>query len=119
MPVVRVTGKGSQDQDVEKVEVRQSIIIPFGMTSYVVKVSVSRVWNGLQTQTYTNLWGVELYARQWDIALNHTTPGWSHKDWGEELESVWSGEHGDSLETRVGMFFECILKVQKMLENLK
>ena len=100
---------------VDETLLKTSILVPFKDTPFIVEISVTQAWSGLETNTDPETWwGLEFYGQHWDEAMNHVNPGERRKDWGPELQDIWLG-HGPGLEERFMEFLEHILELQSAL----
>lgn len=116
-PGLEAISLGDFGEKVLETRLKTSVIVPWKATSYLVEVSVTSVWRGLDVRVKPRVhWSVQMYGSHWESAINRTKAGQRRKDWGDGLSDVWCGEAA-SLEHRFGDFVKEVMEVQAMLER--
>jgi hypothetical protein len=87
-------------------------------TPYVVEISITKSWKGSEvTASPTITWSVEFYGMHWNETINTASRDGRKKDWGNDMDKIWAGSD-PSLESRLGDFLHCILRIQAALDDL-
>ncbi|UKZ52218.1 hypothetical protein TrVGV298_005993 [Trichoderma virens] len=87
-------------------------------TPYMLEISMTQIWKGLKTNLRANVvWGIQLYGKHWDSAMNQLNPHSRRKDWGEGQRNVWVGTDPD-LGKRFQSFLEVVLQLQQHVEDV-
>lgn len=116
LPQLHSMGTALHNAGVEEVVVTSSVMIPVRDDPYVVEISVSQSWRGLQTASPpSKSWQIEFYGIQWDEILNYPSGSDRQKAWGEDLSKIWPGSsHG--LEGGLRVFLHKVLDVHAALD---
>ncbi|RFU76770.1 hypothetical protein TARUN_5471 [Trichoderma arundinaceum] len=103
---------------VSETELKTSFVADFQDTPYVLEISISQFWNGIKTKSKPDVtWGVELYGKHWDSAMNQINPIDGRKDWGEGQKNVWPGTDPD-LGKRFSSLLQVIVQLQQQINDM-
>lgn len=109
---------GEWKDEVTETRLKTSFIAEFHDTPYVLQISMTQIWKRLRTKSRAKIvWGIELYGKHWDSAMNQVDPLTQRKDWGEGYRNVWVGADPD-LGKRFLSFLEVFLQLQKLVEDV-
>ncbi|KAL7794574.1 hypothetical protein V8C37DRAFT_409106 [Trichoderma ceciliae] len=113
---VRVHNPKEWGDKVSETRLKTSFIAEFQDTPYMLEINIEQVWKGLKTKSKPETrWGIELYGKHWDSAMNQVNPIDRRKDWGEGLKNVWVGTDPD-LGKRFSNFLQVVVQLQKQLD---
>lgn len=113
---VIVKNLGEWGRRVLETQLKTSFIADIQDTPYVLEISIFQVWEGLDTKSEPQLvWGIEVYGKHWDSAVNQVNPTSRRKDWGEGMKNVWPGTDPD-LGKRFSNFLQVLVQLQSQLD---
>ncbi|CAH0047917.1 unnamed protein product [Clonostachys solani] len=106
------------DKSVNETKLKSSILLPMIETPYVVEISITKSWKGSEVAAPPTItWSVEFYGMHWNETINTASRDGRKKDWGNDMDKIWAGSD-PSLESRLGDFLHCILRIQAALDDL-
>ncbi|CAI6100013.1 unnamed protein product [Clonostachys chloroleuca] len=106
------------DKSVNETKLKSSVLLPMIGTPYVIKISITKSWKGPEvTAAPTTTWGIEFYGMHWNEIINTASRDGRKKDWGKDMDKIWAGSD-PSLDSRLGDFLHCILRIQAALDDL-
>ncbi|KAM6487826.1 hypothetical protein HDV62DRAFT_1885 [Trichoderma sp. SZMC 28011] len=115
---VRVGQAGPWKDKISETRLKTTFAVELLGTPYMLEISITQIWKGLKTRSQAKLaWGIQLYGKHWDSAMNQVNPHTRRKDWGEGQKNVWLGTDPD-LGRRFQNFLEVVLQLQQHVEDV-
>ncbi|KAK4071239.1 uncharacterized protein Triagg1_6270 [Trichoderma aggressivum f. europaeum] len=115
---VAVGQAGEWKDKILETRLKTTFAIELHGTPYILEISITQIWKGLKTRLKAKMeWGIQLYGKHWDSAMNQVNPHTRRKDWGEGHKNVWVGTDPD-LGRRFQNFLEVVLQLQQHVEDV-
>ncbi|KAL7807658.1 hypothetical protein V8C26DRAFT_414436 [Trichoderma gracile] len=109
---------GAWKDRIQQTRLKTSFIAEIHDTPYLLEISITQIWDKYKTKARPRtVWGMEIYGKHWDSAMNHVDPISRRKDWGEAQRNVWVGKD-PNMWKRFQTFLEVVLHVQKHVEDI-
>lgn len=115
---VRVGQAGPWKDKISETRLKTTFAVELHDIPYMLEISITQIWKGLKTKSQAKMaWGIQLYGKHWDSAMNQVNPHTRRKDWGEGQKNVWVGTDPD-LGKRFQSFLEVVLQLQQHVEDV-
>ncbi|KAL7956325.1 hypothetical protein V8C34DRAFT_326327 [Trichoderma compactum] len=115
---VRVGQAREWKDKISETRLKTTFAVEVHNTPYILEISITQTWKGLKTGDKARMaWGIQLYGKHWDSAMNQVNPHSRRKDWGEGHKNVWVGTDPD-LGRRFQSFLEVVLQLQQHVEDV-
>lgn len=109
---------GGWKDRIQQTRLKTSFIAEIHDTPYLLEISITQIWDKYKTKARPRtVWGMEIYGKHWDSAMNHVDAISRRKDWGEAQRNVWVGKD-PNMWKRFQSFLEVVLHVQKHVEDI-
>ncbi|KAL6858610.1 hypothetical protein J3F83DRAFT_769088 [Trichoderma novae-zelandiae] len=109
---------GEWKDQIRQTRLKTSFIAEIHDTPYLLEISITQIWDKYRTKSRPRIvWGIEIYGKHWDSAMNHVDPISRRRDWGEAQRNLWVGTD-PNLWKRFQSFLEVVLHVQKHVEDI-
>ncbi|KAL7909849.1 hypothetical protein GGI35DRAFT_480083 [Trichoderma velutinum] len=114
-----IVGQAGEWKDkISETRLKTTFAVELYDTPYLLEISMTQIWKGLKTRSKAKIvWGIQLYGKHWDSAMNQLNPHSRRKDWGEGQKNVWVGTDPD-LGRRFQSFLEVVLQLQQHVEDV-
>ncbi|KAL7942321.1 hypothetical protein V8C42DRAFT_332002 [Trichoderma barbatum] len=81
---VMVGQAGEWKDKISETRLKTTFAVELHDTPYVLEISMAQIWKGLSTKSGAKIvWGIQLYGKHWDSAMNQLNPHTRRRDWGE------------------------------------
>lgn len=109
---------GGWKDRIKQTRLKTSFVAEIHDTPYLLEISITQIWDKYKTKAKPRtVWGMEIYGKHWDSAMNHVDPISRRKDWGEAQRNVWVGKD-PNMWKRFQSFLEVVLHVQKHVQDI-